>query len=227
MQFHAVSIFLHRPFFSRNVRDQEVSTQAQRTCVEAAQSTTKLLRIYRKQHTLRQTNIQIVHLLFTASLIHIYNTCSSSGKAAESAMADLQFCCQALGEIGVAYKNSTRALEVIICIKQEWQRKANAMRRKRLGSVVNLHNGEGTQRKRRVTDDMQRERPRMIQPTDEPVQYDDWQSSHQSGHDNSINRLARDIFPVVGTFPDESFGYGFLNTEASNGNMRNGSVNGG
>jgi hypothetical protein len=223
MQFHAVSIFLHRPFFSRNVGDQQVSSQAQKTCVEAAQAMVKILRIYRTQHTLRQTNVQIVHLLFTASLIHIYNTCSSFGKAAESAMADLQFCCQALGEIGVAYKNSTRALEVIICIKQEWQMKANALKMKRRGDQFDQDMNDTAQRKRRATDDKHVE-PSLQATNNHQSLANVWDQSQHPGIGISMAELSRDVFPMLSTIPDDSFSYEFLNTDAINGSQQNGAA---
>lgn len=223
MQFHAVSIFLHRPFFSRNVGDQQVSSQAQKTCVEAAQAMVKILRIYRTQHTLRQTNVQIVHLLFTASLIHIYNTCSSFGKAAESAMADLQFCCQALGEIGVAYKNSTRALEVIICIKQEWQMKANALKMKRRGDQFDQDMNDSAQRKRRATDDKHVE-PSLQATNHHQSLANVWDQSQHPSIGVSMAELSRDVFPMLGTLPDDAFSYEFLNTDAINGSQQNGAA---
>jgi len=68
--------------------------------------------------------IQIVHLIFTASLIHIYNACTCTGAESQTALDDLQFCWQSLGEIGQTYGNATRALEVIILVKREWQKVA-------------------------------------------------------------------------------------------------------
>jgi hypothetical protein len=157
MQFYAISILLHRPFFSRSVKksgslSQLSSNDPRCICISAAQSIIKLLRIYRRQHTLRRTNVHIVHLIFTASLICVYNTCISKGAAAISSGNDLQFCCQALGEIGQAYQNATRALEVIICIKREWFSKSrNLSRVKKRGSVAGNDNTDGVGRKKRFT----------------------------------------------------------------------------
>ena len=157
MQFYAISILLHRPFFSRSLKqpehlDQKDLNHPRSICITAAQSIVKLLRVYRKQHTLCRTNVQIVHLVFTASLICIYNAHSSRGAAAANSLEDLQFCCQALGEIGEAYQNSTRALEVIICIKREWFSKTHSLSRfKRRNS--NTENGDVNEirRKRHLT----------------------------------------------------------------------------
>jgi hypothetical protein len=130
MQFHTLSIFLHRPYFSRDLLEYSQSTpvagstrpEAVRSaCVSAAHSLVEILQLYRQQHTLRHTNVQTVHLIFTASLIHIYNACTSPPSSRKIATDDLRFCCQALGEIGQCYRNATRALEVIINVKREWQ----------------------------------------------------------------------------------------------------------
>jgi hypothetical protein len=221
MQFYAISIFLHRPFFSRKVatasrETDEVSRQAQRTCVQAAQAMVKLLKIFRKQHTLRQTNVQIVHLVFTASLIHIYNTCTSTGKEAENAMADLQFCCQSLSEIGQAYKNSTRALEVIICIKREWQNKAKTARLKRSSSTVDLN----AQRKRRATDETQVDRHPLANGVpnneSEATGNEAWQYLHGDGQYLELGAFEGPDYTIMGSFPDTSFAYGYLNTMPPN-----------
>jgi len=117
----------------------------------------EVLRCFRKQHSLRHTNIQIVHLIFTASLIHIYNACTCSGVESQTALDDLQFCCQSLGEIGQTYGNATRALEVIILVKREWQKVAavrTAQGFKRPSNAMNGQDGSaqsGSLHKRRCS----------------------------------------------------------------------------
>ncbi|KAL1877873.1 hypothetical protein Daus18300_002226 [Diaporthe australafricana] len=66
----------------------------------------------------------IVHLIFTASLVHVYNACTCSPQESQAALDDLQFCCQSLGEIGECYGNATRAIDVVILVKREWQKLA-------------------------------------------------------------------------------------------------------
>jgi hypothetical protein len=151
MQYYAALIFLFRPYFSRDMLDPDsLDPEGRRTrafqgqvpatvradCISAAHNMTEMLRCFRKQHSLRYTNIQIVHLIFTASLVHIYNACTphDSNSYSQAALDDLQFCCQSLGEIGQTYGNATRALEVIILVKREWQRMA-AVRRSAKRSI--------------------------------------------------------------------------------------------
>ncbi|KFY74649.1 hypothetical protein V499_05312 [Pseudogymnoascus sp. VKM F-103] len=157
MQFYTISILLHRPFFSRTLKepkfsDDQLSNHPRNICIDAAQSIVKLLRIYRKQHTLRRPNVHIVHLVFTASLICIYNAYSSKGAAVTKCLNDLQFCCQALGEMGEAWGNSTRALEVIICIKRDWFSKTRNLPQTKRRSPAGDDRGLGDdRRKRRLT----------------------------------------------------------------------------
>lgn len=132
MQFYAVLISLFRPYLSSQLvcynqifsstEDQAHILEADSGCISAAHGITELLRCYQRQHSLRRSNIQIVHIIFTASLVFIYDVCSRSYSESRTSLSDLQFCCHALGEIGQSYGNATRALEVIILVKSEWQR---------------------------------------------------------------------------------------------------------
>lgn len=70
---------------------------------------------------------------------------------AHKGLQDLQFCCQALGEIGEAYQNSTRALEVIICIKREWLSKTRGPMRTKRPNVAETEEDDDSPRKRRAT----------------------------------------------------------------------------
>lgn len=170
MQFHAISILLHRPLFSRDrrnrdTRGEDFPSHARSLCISAAQSIVKLLRLYRKHHTLQRSNVQIVHLIFTASLICLYNAYNNIESNAANALEDLQFCCQALGEIGKCYRNATRALEVIICIKSDWFRKASRSAKfKRLNPIVaERGNLDIAPRKKRVIGDQTEEQERLAQ----------------------------------------------------------------
>lgn len=134
MQFYAVLIFLLRPYFSRDLlrltqampsqEDRIAVASVRSECISAAHNMADVLRCYRKQYSLKYTNVQIVHLIFTASLVHVYNACTCSPQESQEALDDLQFCCQALGEIGDCYGNATRALDVVILVKREWQKLA-------------------------------------------------------------------------------------------------------
>jgi hypothetical protein len=99
----------------------------QHLCLAAADSVVEVLRVYQRQHSLRQTNIQIVHLIFTAALVQVYHSCrNNSGPESVRASNNLQFCCQSLAEIGQSWRSAMRALEVIICVKREWQTRTSS-----------------------------------------------------------------------------------------------------
>lgn len=74
------------------------------------------------------------------------------------ASEDLRFCCQALGEIGQCYRNATRALEVIINVKHEWQKlaatRATSVATKRSGCGIGVDVG---------WDDSNRNKKKMMQ----------------------------------------------------------------
>jgi hypothetical protein len=125
MQYHTIMILVNRPFFSASATsiphiaftDPMVGRPA---CTDSARSMSKLLQIYRRLYSFRRINIQAVHLIFTASLIHVLNACEATEPSLKnSAWKDLEVCCQALTEMGKGYKNATRALEVISGIKNE------------------------------------------------------------------------------------------------------------
>lgn len=138
MQFYATFITLYRPYLSSHFvrsgqslassRDQDVLLDATPGCVAAAHEIAQILRCYQRQHSLRRSNIQIVHIIFTACLVFIHDVCTRDYEEARASQSDLQFCCHALGEIGHAYGNATRALEVVILVRSEWQRMASAAR---------------------------------------------------------------------------------------------------
>ncbi|KAF2649614.1 hypothetical protein K491DRAFT_610426 [Lophiostoma macrostomum CBS 122681] len=125
MQYHTVMILANRPFFSADISrlpdvafsDPMVGRPA---CTESAKAISKLLQIYRRLYSFRRINIQAVHLIFTASLIHVLNACQAAEPSLKnSAWKDLEVCCQALSEMGKGYKNASRALEVVSGIKSE------------------------------------------------------------------------------------------------------------
>ncbi|KAB5531369.1 fungal-specific transcription factor domain-containing protein [Coniochaeta sp. 2T2.1] len=134
MQYYATLIALYRPYLSSQLNrvcdaigtheQQAALREAHAECIAAAHKTAETLRCYQKQHSLIRSNVQIVHIIFTASLVLIYHFCTRPFPESQASLDDLQFCCQSLGEVGQSYGNAKRALEVIITIKTEWQRMA-------------------------------------------------------------------------------------------------------
>lgn len=125
MQYHTLMILVNRPFFAATTTtmpdvafsDPKVGRPA---CTESARSISKLLQLYRRLYSLRRINIQAVHLIFTASLVHVLNACEAAEQSLRnSAWKDLEVCQQALSELGKGFQSASRALEVVNNIKRE------------------------------------------------------------------------------------------------------------
>jgi hypothetical protein len=155
MQYHCVMILVNRPFFSTNIAtlpdvtfsDPMVGRPA---CTGSAKSIAKLLQIYRRLYSFRRINIQAVHLVFTASLIHVLNACEATEPSLKnSAWKDLEVCCQALLEMGKGYKNARRALEVVNGIKTELLRATRESVKRNFMSAPSMEHDPGSSKRRR------------------------------------------------------------------------------
>ncbi|KAF2009748.1 hypothetical protein BU24DRAFT_312985, partial [Aaosphaeria arxii CBS 175.79] len=116
MQYHTCMILVNRPFFAASIAtlpdvafsDPMVGRPA---CTDSARAISRLLQIYRRLYSFRRINIQVVHLIFTASLVHVLNACEAvEPSLRNSAWKDLEVCQQALSELSKGYKSATRAL---------------------------------------------------------------------------------------------------------------------
>lgn len=67
-----------------------------------------------------------MHSIFTACLVFIHDVYTQNSLRAKSSRSDLLFYYYALGDIGYAYGNAIRTLEVVILVKSKWQRLASA-----------------------------------------------------------------------------------------------------
>lgn len=133
MQFHAVRIIVDQPFAFLPAGSDGLTAQdmqkSRESCHDAAWHITKLLQASRRHFSLRRVNIQAVHLIFTAMLVHVHSAfLSPDYQIRDTARRQLEICSQALGEIGQAYKNALRALEIITSIKSDLlRRERNAL----------------------------------------------------------------------------------------------------
>ncbi|RVX74851.1 hypothetical protein B0A52_01128 [Exophiala mesophila] len=136
MQYHCVVIVTSRPFFASSKKlvgllPQEIAVH-RNSCTSSANSVARLIQIYRRLYGLRRINVQAVHLIFTAALVHVFMACGAQDATrSNTAWKNLESCCQALAEVGVAYKSSTRALEVIMGLKADLLRRSSSARTKR------------------------------------------------------------------------------------------------
>lgn len=135
MQYHSIMIITFRPFFASvktlpGLTTSEIAS-GRNNCTNAANFMAKLIQTYRRLYSLRRINVQAVHLVFTATLIHVFTACAATDPTrSNTAWKNLEICCQALGELGLAFRSASRALEVIMGIKSDLLRrsKSNAKR---------------------------------------------------------------------------------------------------
>ncbi|OAL34833.1 hypothetical protein AYO20_05793 [Fonsecaea nubica] len=131
MQYHSIMIITFRPFFASvktlpGLTTAEIAT-GRNHCTNSANFMAKLIQTYRRLYSLRRINVQAVHLVFTATLIHVFTACAATDPVrSNSAWKNLEICCQALGELGLAFKSASRALEVIMGIKSDLLRRSKS-----------------------------------------------------------------------------------------------------
>ncbi|EXJ60011.1 hypothetical protein A1O7_04159 [Cladophialophora yegresii CBS 114405] len=131
MQYHTIRIIAFRPFFASvktlpGLTTAEIAT-GRNHCTSSANFVAKLIQTYRRLHSLRRINVQAVHLVFTATLIHVFTACAATDPArSNNAWKNLELCCQALSELGMAFKSASRALEVIMGIKSDLVRRSKS-----------------------------------------------------------------------------------------------------
>ncbi|OAP65349.1 hypothetical protein AYL99_01321 [Fonsecaea erecta] len=131
MQYHSIMIITFRPFFASiktlpGLTTTEIAA-GRNYCTSSANFVARLIQTYRRQYSLRRINVQAVHLVFTATLIHVFTACAATDPVrSNSAWKNLEICCQALSELGLAFKSASRALEVIMGIKSDLLRRSKS-----------------------------------------------------------------------------------------------------
>lgn len=126
--YHALLlIILHRPFCSKRYiqpkpRIGKGAEHARATSIESSVRISRLLTCYKRLHGLRRTNVQVVHITFTAALILVYALVSGIARNRQDELAGyLEVCCNALNDLGESFANSGRALDALLAIKRSWQ----------------------------------------------------------------------------------------------------------
>jgi hypothetical protein len=139
MQYHQIIIFFHRPWLSKSYIQPRSPRQgpgyhhARRMCVESATVVARLLHLYEKHYTFRRMNNQVVAIIFSAALMLLFVTVSSSpmspGKQGESPtyprsaemVAYLNLCFRALDELGQSFENAKRTRDYLVTLQRRWQ----------------------------------------------------------------------------------------------------------
>lgn len=165
MQYHQIIIFFHRPWVSKSYIQPRSPRQgpgyhhARRMCIESATAVARLLHIYEKHYTFRRMNNQVVAIIFSAALMLLFVTVSSSplmpSKPGEvnqphprnaEMVAYLNLCFRALDELGQSFENAKRTRDYLVTLQRRWQAH---MRRsgpaKRQISSANLHSRSSRQ----------------------------------------------------------------------------------
>ncbi|KAF7719640.1 Nitrogen assimilation transcription factor [Penicillium ucsense] len=166
MQYHQIIIFFHRPWVSKNYIQPRSPRQgpgyhhARRMCIESATAVARLLHIYEKHYTFRRMNNQVVAIIFSAALMLLFVTVSSSSltptKPGESSsihpgnaemVAYLNLCFRALDELGQSFENAKRTRDYLVTLQRRWQahmRRAGSAAKRQISSS-NLSNLSGDQ----------------------------------------------------------------------------------
>ncbi|EXJ73598.1 uncharacterized protein A1O5_03360 [Cladophialophora psammophila CBS 110553] len=156
MQYHTIMIITFRPFFASaktlpGLTTGEITT-GRNHCTNSANFLARLIQTYRRQYSLRRINVQAVHLVFTATLIHVFAACAATDPIrSNSAWKNLEICCQALSELGLAFKSASRALEVIMGIKSDLLRRSKSNVKRQNPWSDGQEAGSAPSKKRRPT----------------------------------------------------------------------------
>jgi hypothetical protein len=139
MQYHQIIIFFHRPWLSKSYIQPRSPRQgpgyhhARRMCVESATTIARLLQLYEKHYTFRRMNNQVVAIIFSAALMLLFVTVSTSpmspGKPGDSPIyprsaemvAYLNLCFRALDELGQSFENAKRTRDYLVTLQRRWQ----------------------------------------------------------------------------------------------------------
>lgn len=154
MQYHCILVITTRPFFASakkliGLLPSEIAATRD-ACTNSANSVARLIQIYRRLYGLRRINVQAVHLIFTVTLIHVFTACGATDQIrSDAAWKNLEICSQALSEIGLAYKNAARALEVIMGMKSELLRRSRSKAKRHNPWSENTDSGSSMYKKRK------------------------------------------------------------------------------
>lgn len=171
MQYHQIVIFVHRPWVSKDYIQPQNPKQgpgyqhARRTCIESATAIARLLRIYEKFYTFRRINNQVVAIIFTAALMLIFVTITTSPSLNRHSKKDrddhatmaghLNVCFRALDELSQSFENAKRTRDFLVSLQRRW---ANHMRKstKRVSASSNTNHTSSTN-----PDDERKKRSRL------------------------------------------------------------------
>ncbi|KAL3460983.1 fungal-specific transcription factor [Aspergillus heterothallicus] len=148
LQYHQIVIFTHRPWVSKSYIQPRSPRQgpgyhhARKMCIESSIAIARILHIYEKHYTFRRMNNQVVSMIFSAALILLYVTISTTPLSSRTGLeltdsstemvAYLNLCFRALDELGQSFENAKRTRDFLVSLQRRWQarmRRSGAMKR--------------------------------------------------------------------------------------------------
>lgn len=118
-QFHETMIFANHPFITPPRTGQ--APDSRRKYVESARIITRIIAMYQRLWTLRRINIQGIHPMFTASMVHLYIACTSRCYDEFAiAIADLEVCCDAVKDASISFELAGWQLRSVHRVCQLW-----------------------------------------------------------------------------------------------------------
>lgn len=118
-QFHEVMIFANHPFIT-TPRTGKL-TDSRRKYLDSANAITRIVGIYKRLWSLRRINIQGIHPMFTASMVHLYIACTSrSHEEFTLAVSNLESCCEAVNDASKSFELAAWQLRSVHRVCQIW-----------------------------------------------------------------------------------------------------------
>lgn len=149
-QYYEAMIFANHPFITLAGTGQ--SSDSRRKYVDAAQAITRIIGVYKRLWSLRRINIQGIHHMFTASMVHLYLACTSESSDVHArAVSDLETCCEALKEASKSHELAAwqlRSLDRVCQVWYDWLEKDELTKEKQndTASTACISSPEGPER---------------------------------------------------------------------------------
>jgi hypothetical protein len=120
MIYHTTMILLFRPFGSQK-QIAGIPVSPWELCTSSANSIVTLLKLYRSRFSLRYIVNLSVHMVFTASIVHLVNATSSNESLRRSSKNALRTCTSGFAEIGEVWASASKSLQVVESLQMKWQ----------------------------------------------------------------------------------------------------------
>ncbi|OJJ42372.1 hypothetical protein ASPZODRAFT_105265 [Penicilliopsis zonata CBS 506.65] len=127
LQYHTVTILLHRPFLRRR---QELSPLSEllastdlthnQICTASAEAISSIMKAYRTHYTLRRIPISTVHAVGTGSVVHLLDATSRDPLRSPTAIRLLKFNMTCLKEMSTAWTWGLRAIRSLQILAEGW-----------------------------------------------------------------------------------------------------------